>query len=236
MQWFLVSTVLQGFLVLFLLYSNVALLVYHPPVSSKPFDTALIHAPLRFFFILPFMLLFPLNLLYVLLDLFLNIGSDSEFSSITLGYIQNPSIPDTNYDTWHIWPVFGVFLGTNLIGLAVVILRRDVVWTVAATWICISIWSLRPKPTPIYVRAFYRRISEMHYHNLYQVTAIMCTVLHPLALFITQLYHVFCKRQPIVLEGDHEHPGLYRHQTEQERRRRESERNPREISEDDMWN
>jgi len=162
MQWFLVSTVLQGFLVLFLLYSNVALLVYHPPVSSKPFDTALIHAPLRFFFILPFMLLFPLNLLYVLLDLFLNIGSDSEFSSITLGYIQNPSIPDTNYDTWHIWPVFGVFLGTNLIGLAVVILRRDVVWTVAATWICISIWSLRPKPTPIYVRAFYRRISEIH--------------------------------------------------------------------------
>ena len=162
MQWFLVSTVLQGFLVLFLLYSNVALLVYHPPVSSKPFDTALIHAPLRFFFILPFMLLFPLNLLYVLLDLFLNIGSDSEFSSITLGYIHNRSIPDTNYDTWHIWPVFGVFLGTNLIGLAVVILRRDVVWTVAATWICISIWSLRPKPTPIYVRAFYRRISEIH--------------------------------------------------------------------------
>jgi len=64
----------------------------------------------------------------------------------------------------------------------------------------------------------------------------MCTVLHPFALFITQLYHIFYKRQPIVLEGDHEHPGLYRHQTEQERRRRESERNPREISEDDMWN
>jgi len=182
------------------------------------------------------MLLFPLDLLYVLLDLFLNIGSDSEFSSITLGYIHAPSVPDTSYDTWHIWPVFGVFLGTNLIGLAVVIFRRDVVWTVAATWICISIWSLRPKPVPIYVCAFHRRMSDIHSHNLYQVTAIMCTVLHPSALFITQLYHIFCERQPIVLEGVNEHPGLYRHQTEQERRRRESERNPREISEDDMWN
>lgn len=76
MQWFLVSTILQGTLVLFLLYSNVALLVYHPPVPSRPFDTALIHAPLRFFFVLPFMLLFPLNLLYVLLDSFPNIESD----------------------------------------------------------------------------------------------------------------------------------------------------------------
>ncbi|KAL9709364.1 hypothetical protein Ac2012v2_007720 [Leucoagaricus gongylophorus] len=200
MQWFLVSTILQGLLVLFLLYSNVALLVYHPPVSSRPFDTALIHAPLRFFFVLPFMLLFPLNLF------------------ITLGFIRDPSVPDTSYDTWHLWPVFGVFLGTNLIGLAVVILRRDIVWTAAATWICISIWSLRPKPAPIYV------------------TAIICTALHPFALFIAELYYTLRKRQPIILDGDSEHPGLYRHQTEQERRRRESEREPREISEDDTWN
>jgi hypothetical protein len=65
MEWFLFGTILQGILILLLLYSTVALLVYHPPASSRPFDTALIHAPLRFFFVLPFSLLFPLNLLYV---------------------------------------------------------------------------------------------------------------------------------------------------------------------------
>ncbi|KXN89778.1 hypothetical protein AN958_05318 [Leucoagaricus sp. SymC.cos] len=138
MQWFLVSTILQGILLLLLLYSNIALLVYHPPVSSRPFDTALIHAPLRFFFILPFSLLFPLCLF------------------ITLGFVHEPNLSgsDPSYKAWHVWPVFGVVLGTNLVGLIVVILRRDIVWTIAATWICISIWSLRPKPAPVYVGYF----------------------------------------------------------------------------------
>lgn len=66
MRWFLFATILQGILVLLLLYSNIALLVYHPPTSSRPFDTALIHAPLRFFLILPLFILFPLCLLYVI--------------------------------------------------------------------------------------------------------------------------------------------------------------------------
>ena len=65
MQWFLVATILQGLLILLLLYSNIALLIYHPPDSSRPLDTALIHAPLRFFLILPLSILFPLCLLLV---------------------------------------------------------------------------------------------------------------------------------------------------------------------------
>ena len=66
MQWFLFATILQGLLLVILLYSNIALLIYHPPVSSRPLDTALIHAPLRFFLILPLSILFPLCLLSVL--------------------------------------------------------------------------------------------------------------------------------------------------------------------------
>src|SRR5882757_1212047 len=65
MRWFLFATILQGLLLLFLLYSNIALLIYHPPDSSRPIDTALIHAPLRFFLILPLSILLPLCLLFV---------------------------------------------------------------------------------------------------------------------------------------------------------------------------
>jgi hypothetical protein len=65
MQWFLIATILQGLLLVVLLYSNIALLIYHPPVGSRPLDTALIHAPLRFFLILPLNILFPLCLLLV---------------------------------------------------------------------------------------------------------------------------------------------------------------------------
>jgi len=65
LQWFLVCTILQGILLLLLVYSNIVLLIYHPPTSSRPIDTALIHAPLRFFLLLPLAVLFPYCLLYV---------------------------------------------------------------------------------------------------------------------------------------------------------------------------
>lgn len=52
----------------------------------------------------------------------------------------------------HPWPGFGVVIGTNILGTLVIITRRDVVWCVAAIWICISILVERPKPMPVYVR------------------------------------------------------------------------------------
>lgn len=158
MQWFLFSTILQGILILLLLYSNIALLVYHPPVSSRPLDTALIHAPVRFFFILPFSLLFPLCLLCVIFTSphFRTVRGllTPPICSVTLGFVHTPTVPgsDPSYKGWHVWPAFGVVVGTNIVGLIVVLLRRDIVWTVAATWICASIWSLRPKPAPVFVR------------------------------------------------------------------------------------
>jgi hypothetical protein len=63
MQWFIAATALQGVLLLLLIYANVVLLVYHEPTRGRPFDTALIHAPMRFFLILPLSTLFPISLL-----------------------------------------------------------------------------------------------------------------------------------------------------------------------------
>lgn len=68
-SWFLLATIFQGLLLLLLLYSNIVLLIYHRPTSERPFDTMLIHAPLRFFLVLQIMLMFPLSLLYVLFTL-----------------------------------------------------------------------------------------------------------------------------------------------------------------------
>ncbi len=64
-QFFLASTILLGLLTLLLLYSNLNLLVYHAPTSARPLDIALIHAPMRFFLILPMAIMFEYSLLYV---------------------------------------------------------------------------------------------------------------------------------------------------------------------------
>ncbi|KAJ3840941.1 hypothetical protein F5878DRAFT_723361 [Lentinula raphanica] len=168
-QWFLVSTILQGILLLTLLYSNLVLLIYHQPTSARPFDTMLIHAPLRFFLVLQIGLMFPLSL-------FINLG---------LTYTPTTPGPPRDYAD-HPWPGFGVVLGTNLLGFLVIILRRDIVWCAAATWISISIWVLRPKPGPVYI------------------AAILFTVLHPLALLGTYIYSRFYKRPAVALPAEDE--------------------------------
>ncbi|OBZ76720.1 hypothetical protein A0H81_03220 [Grifola frondosa] len=48
---------------------------------------------------------------------------------------------------------FGVMFGVILLGLLVIVLRRDIIWCVAASWICVSMWSLHPKPFPVFVNA-----------------------------------------------------------------------------------
>ena len=76
------------------------------------------------------------------------------FVSITLHLIYHPVPghgPPQDYSAWHAWTGFGVVLGTNMVGLLVVMLRRDIVWCIAATWVCVSIWAMRPKPAPVYV-------------------------------------------------------------------------------------
>jgi len=72
---------------------------------------------------------------------------------VTLHLTFHPTPPGNpqNYADWHAMAGFAVILGTNLLGLLVIILRRDIVWCVAATWIAVSIWAARPKPAPVYV-------------------------------------------------------------------------------------
>ncbi|KAF7309632.1 hypothetical protein MIND_00334300 [Mycena indigotica] len=204
-EWFVAATVLCGLLLLFLLYSNVSLLVYHPPTSSRPFDTALIHAPLRFFFVLQFALVFPLTLF------------------IALGLKYTPMYDGTPMDpNAYGWPSFGVVLGTQLTSLLVVVLRRDIVWCVAATWICISLWSLRPKAQSVYI------------------TAIIFTVIHPLALLFT-IARSYMNRPstvehkpdhgPVALSGDDsDHPALNPHPSTESQIQ-----GPREVNVDEVW-
>jgi len=200
-KWFLTATILQGILLILLLYSNIALLTYHPPTTSRPFDMALIHAPLRFFLVLQFALMFPLTLF------------------VELGLYVIPTYDGIPIDyNAHQWPGFGVVFGTNLVSLLVVALRRDIVWCVAATWICVSIWTQRPKPQAVYI------------------TALVFTIIHPLALCATYIHAYFYTRNaaqsngPVALQGD-EHPAL-----RADRPTSESQiRGPREVDPEAVW-
>lgn len=160
-QWFLLATVFQVLLLLVLVYSNVVLLVYHPPSSDRPLDTALIHAPLRFFLALPLNVLFTYSLF------------------LTLGMWFKPAEPGTpvHYSAWHAWAGFVAVFSTNLLATLVIFLRQDVVWCVAATWLCISLWAETPKPSPVFV------------------TVIAFTVVHPLAIFASLAHAYIQSRQ-----------------------------------------
>ncbi|KAF9463281.1 hypothetical protein BDZ94DRAFT_1259567 [Collybia nuda] len=168
LQFFLISAVLQGLLIICLLYSNIALLVYHSPTNDRPIDTALIHAPLRFFLVLPLNILFPLCL----------------FITLGLAYHPTPGGQPTDYSKWHAWAGFAVIMATNLVGLVVIALRRDIVWCIAATWICVSIWTDGVKPAPVYI------------------TTLTFTVLLPIALLASYVYAHFYGPRPIALNGD----------------------------------
>jgi len=145
MQWFLVSTILLGALLLILIYCNVVVLIYHPPeLKKRPLDVAFIHAPLRFFLVLPLQVMFPYSLF------------------VELGYTWEPGKPNQYAD--HQWVGFGVLLLVNLIGLIVIVARKDIVWCVAAVWIDIAIWSAKPKPSTVFF------------------VAIAFTAIHPVAL------------------------------------------------------
>ncbi|CCM01847.1 uncharacterized protein FIBRA_03917 [Fibroporia radiculosa] len=190
LQAFLLSTIALGVLLVLLLYANLVLLVYHKPTGSRPFDVMFIHAPLRAFMLWPLMIMFPYSLF------------------ITLGYTFSPGEPQ--HYARHQWAGFGVLLGVNLLGLLVVVLRRDIVWCVSACWMCASIWSRSPKPMPVWL------------------TAVLFTIAHPLALVVSALWARF--RRPregaITLPPDEE---------EHVRSGGHRQEGPREVDVDALW-
>ncbi|KAI0827150.1 hypothetical protein BC628DRAFT_1535865 [Trametes gibbosa] len=191
LQAFLLSTVLLGILLGLLLYANVVLLIYHAPTGKRPLDVAFIHAPLRAFLLLPLGVLFPYSLF------------------VSLGLTWSPGEPQ-HYARGQ-WPGMAVILGVNLLGLLVIILRRDIVWCAAATWICTSIWSEKPKPYPVFA------------------VAIVFTVLHPTALIASTIWTWLRGRRqtgPIALPPDNEGgPGGPPH----------DERPAREVDTEALW-
>ncbi|KAI0795783.1 hypothetical protein C8Q75DRAFT_712066 [Abortiporus biennis] len=193
-QSFLVSTVLLGILLVLLIYANVVLLVYHAPTSERPFDIALIHAPLRAFMILPLGVLFFYSLF------------------VTLGWTWSPGEPQ--HYARHQWAGFGVVLGINILSLLVITIRRDIVWCVAACWINASLWSLKPKPFPVFI------------------TTVVFTIALPLALVASALWIRLRggRREGVIAlppDEDDTHP----HANGQS----QPQRGPREVDAEAIW-
>ena len=69
-----------------------------------------------------------------------------------LGYTYTPTAPDIprDYAQYQLAGFLAVFL-SNLFSALIFATRRDIVWCIAAVWICVSLWSERPKPAPVYV-------------------------------------------------------------------------------------
>jgi len=126
---FTTASVLLGILVLLLIFSNIVLVVYHPTTRKRPLDTALIHAPLRLFLILPMTIMLPQAI-------FIAIGHHWTEGSTK------------DYDAYK-WEGFGVLLAMNLVGLLFIALRRDFIWTVGASWIAAAVWTQAPKSAPV---------------------------------------------------------------------------------------
>lgn len=133
-------------------------------------------------------------------------------ASVELGYTWEPGKP--NQYANHQWAGFGVLLLVNLIGLAVIVIRKDIVWCIAAVWIDIAIWSAKPKPSPVFI------------------TAIAFTVMHPIVLIFSSTWKKLKKDEgQIRLPPDEgaangDHPP---------RQRQVGTRPPREVDTEALW-
>ncbi|KZT08166.1 uncharacterized protein LAESUDRAFT_724171 [Laetiporus sulphureus 93-53] len=197
LQAFLVSTVLLGILLALMIYANITLLVYDSPTRSRPLDVVFIHAPVRAFMLWPLMVMFPYSLF------------------ITLGYAFSPSEPQ-HYARYQ-WTGFGVMMGVNVFGLLVVILSRDIVWCVSASWLCASVWSRSPKPMPVWL------------------TCVLFTIAYPLGLMASSLYMRFrgYRNGAIMLSTDDENDGPAIGQ--EQGQGGEQQRGPHQVDVDALW-
>ncbi|KIJ25295.1 hypothetical protein M422DRAFT_72208 [Sphaerobolus stellatus SS14] len=130
LQWWISSTILLSLLTAVLLYSNVLLLIYHPPSRERPLDTLFIHAPMRLFLLLSATLLLPMSIF------------------IMTGKTWDPIHADHRYSDYQ-WEGLAVILITNAVGWIIVILCRDIFWCIGAMWINICILAEQPKSFPV---------------------------------------------------------------------------------------
>jgi len=133
LEFWLVSTIILGALIITLIYANIVLLVYHAPVNSRPLDTLFIHAPARMMLLLPLNILFWQSL-FVTLGMYWEYGQPKHYSD-------------------YAWEGFVVVLLSNLFAMAAILVRGDIVWTVGTAWLDAAIWTARPKSTPVQTTA-----------------------------------------------------------------------------------
>lgn len=151
LKFFFPSTIILSLVFLLVLWINFSLLWY-PVTSHRPMDTVAIHAPMRLF----------------LLIIFLSALPQSIF--ISLDWIYSADHPERDYDV-RTWEAFGFIMGTNILGLIYVMIRRDFVWTLGGVWCMIALMSRRPKSVPVFA------------------ACILVAVLYPLIWIVSHAWH-----------------------------------------------
>ena len=96
-----------------------------------PFEFIGIHAPMRLFLLVTFLLDLPQSI-FIMLD-----------------WVYSPDHPERDYDK-RSWEAFAFIMGTNFVGLIWVLIRRDLVWTIGGVWVMLAMMSERPKPVPVF--------------------------------------------------------------------------------------
>lgn len=132
LKWFIVSLVCTSLVLALLIWVHITLYLY-PAASTRPLDTAFIHAPLRLLLILTFIQDLP-QVLFIVLGWYFNLVKD-----------------EYKYDKWA-WQAVAFIVSFNIVGLIEVAWRLDFVWTVGATWILIGQLTQRPKAASVFVR------------------------------------------------------------------------------------
>ena len=148
--------------------------------------------------------------------------------SISVAWVRNhPRYKPIRY--WHDVRTCAPTDFLPLKGLLIVVIREDVVWCISASWICASIWSLKPKPFPVFVSTLSTIFPvSSSISNAPQITVVIFTLIHPLALVASSLYFRLRGRSrqgAIALPPDDEHGP----------RENGTQRPPREVDAEALW-
>ncbi|KAF8324000.1 hypothetical protein DL93DRAFT_2104407 [Clavulina sp. PMI_390] len=130
LKWFIISLVCTSLSLALLVWVHITLYL-HPVASTRPLDTAFIHAPLRLLLILTFLQDLP-QVLFIVLGWHFNLVKDEQ-----------------DYDKWG-WQAVAFIVSFNLVGLLEVGWRLDFVWAAAGLWLTLGQLTQRPKAAQVF--------------------------------------------------------------------------------------
>lgn len=132
LKYFIVSLVFTSISLALLIWVHITLYL-HPTASTRPLDTAFIHAPLRLLLIITFLQDLP-QVLFIVLGWHWSMVKDEE-----------------RYAEWA-WQAVAFIVSFNLAALIEVAWRLDLVWAVGGAWVMVGQLSQKPKALPVFVR------------------------------------------------------------------------------------